>query len=66
MVEPEQFPFLVYGLMGRNRGNVEGIYATDEADARRQFHAKYPGWEGTTFRVDRALTELPEDSDVGI
>lgn len=54
-------PFAIFGLY-RDRTNPEVILATDKADARLQYHARHPGWEGTTFLV-KTLEEMTEEDD---
>lgn len=53
--------FMVYGLLGRNRARVEPIAAVDETAARAHYHQKYPGWEGTIFKVEELLMEEATD-----
>jgi len=54
-------PFAVFGLY-RNQTDPAVIHAVDVADARRQFHDRYSGIEGTTLYV-KTLEELTEESD---
>lgn len=53
--------FAIFGLY-RDRQLPDMIQATDRADARRQYHDRYPGWLGTTLYV-KSLDELVEVSD---
>lgn len=53
--------FMIYGLLGRNRYQVEPVHATDEAAARAWYHRKYPGWEGTIFKVEELVMEDEPD-----
>lgn len=54
-------PFAVFGLY-RDRISPQVILAIDKADARRQYHDRYPGMEGTTFMV-KSPEEMTEDDD---
>lgn len=60
-VEAEGDAFMIYGLFGRNRYQVEPIVASTEAEARQQYHRKYPGWEGTIFKVEELVLEEADD-----
>lgn len=60
---PDGLPFLVYGLLGGNRAKVDAVVAIDEADARAQYHQRYPGWEGTIFKVEQLVLEGSDDDD---
>lgn len=54
-------PFAVFGLY-RDRQSPDVILAADADDARAQYHAKFPGWLGTTLYV-KSLSELTEETD---
>lgn len=62
MTEPTPTtPFAVFGLY-RDRATPQIILAIDKADARRQYHDRYPGWDGTTLMV-KSLEEMTETRD---
>lgn len=48
--------YLIKPIGGRKPQEVS---ATDEADAKRKYHERYPGWDGTIWSV----TPLAEDED---
>lgn len=48
--------FLITPLAARAPQEVSG---TDEADAKRKYHERYPGWAGTI----KSVTPLGDDED---
>lgn len=50
-------PYAVFGLY-RDVHTPRVFFAADEAGARRQYHDAYPGWEGTTFKVQNLLDAM--------
>lgn len=53
--------FAVFGMY-RDRQVPQMISAIDRADASRQYHDQYPGWEGTVLTI-KDLADLIEVSD---
>lgn len=53
-------PFAVFGLY-QDRSVPTIIDAIDHDDARRQYHERLPGWEGTTLYV-KDLADLTGSS----
>jgi len=62
----ETKPFAIFGLY-RDKVNPYLVDATSVADARRQYHDRFPGMEGTTFKVislpDIEIDLTPADGD---
>lgn len=63
--EPDKSDVTVFAVFGlyQDRMVPSMITATDVADARRQYHAMYPGWAGTTLAV-KSLEDLIEFAEV--
>ncbi len=61
LTSPNTEGFAVFGLY-RDKSNPQIILATDKADALRQYHDRFPGWDGTTFRV-LSVEEMAEGTD---
>lgn len=54
--------FAVFGLY-RDQAMPAVVKATDVNHARRQYHDKFPGWEGTTFKVIEPDAEQESDDE---